>query len=332
MQFPAALAVAEKALFAVLGFGGLHFRDSVIVLAVAYVAAHGVTQIISFVLLRSELQLKSTRFEYLFLKSLVQSAFPFFGISLIAALYASIDRFFLFSMAGSAAVGIYAAVYRLVSVPTYFSSSFHQAVFPRLSRQAGLFDQTKLNEAIESSVRYLTFAAVPFAIGTTVLAEPIIRLNPFFSRVLFALERQRLVMTAALAGTALNIVLNIILIPSLSVVGAATATLASAAVIFAVLYVPIRRRFPSLSLTGSVLKACVSGGLMWVVLLVLKGIPVILLICVAGVTYLLSLILTRAISLDEIPVVSRSLGITARSSETVSYASWKKKDSPKYKA
>jgi O-antigen/teichoic acid export membrane protein len=331
MRFPAASTVAEKILFAGLGSVGLYFTDSVIAVAIAYVSAHVISQIVSYLLLRAKLNFKSGRFEYMFFKDLAQRAFPFFGISLLAALYANIDRLFLFSMAGTGAVGIYAAAYRLVSVPTYISAAFHQAVFPSLSRHAGLSDQTRLNEAVGSCMRYLTFAAVPIAIGVTALADPMIRLiygsayssgalalqiliwayaleffNPFFSRVLFALERQGVVMKAAVIGTGVNIGLNIVLIPRFSFVGAAVATLASAGLIFFMLYIAIRRLFP-VALSGTVvLKAVLSGMLMWVILLVLNGMALVYLLCIGAGVYSLGLVLTRAISLGDIPTFFRT--------------------------
>jgi O-antigen/teichoic acid export membrane protein len=283
------------------------------------------------------LGLKPNHFDYAFLKTLGQRAFPFFAISLIAGLYANIDRLFLFSMDGSIAVGIYAAAYRIVSVPIHLSASFHQAIFPTLSRHARLADQTKFNEALKSSIRYLTLGAVPLAIGTTALAEPIIHLiygpaytsgtvalqiliwaytleffNPFFSRVLYVVDRQRVVMKAAVAGTVLNILLNIILIPTFSFIGAAIATLASAGIIFVLLYLSMRRLFPSVSLDGiSVAKTTLSGMLMWIVMGVFDGVTLIPLALIGGGVYFLALIVTRSISIQDLSIVSRILGIAA---------------------
>lgn len=333
MQFPAAFLVAEKTLFGLLGFAALHFSETVIAVAVAYVVAHGITQVVSLLLLRSRLGVKPNRIEYAFVKSLAQRASPFFGISLIAAMYANIDRLFLFSLDGTVAVGIYAAAYRLVSVPTRVSASFHQAIFPKLSRHAGLPDQATMTAVLESSMRYLTFAAVPLAIGTTALAEPIILLfygsaytsgtlalqiliwayaleffNPFFSRVLFVVDGQRVVLVTVTVATGINIILNILLIPKLSFVGAAIATLISAGIIFVVLYLGVRQHFPSLSFGGSLLKTIAAGLIMWLVLLLFDGIGVVKLIFTGALVYLISSLIIGAISVEDLAMPRNALG------------------------
>jgi O-antigen/teichoic acid export membrane protein len=336
MHYPAIMAVAEKAIVATFGFLALLLWDTVIAVAFAYIVAHGITQLGSLALVRLKLGVKPERANWEFVKHLAKGAFPFFGISLIAAIYANIDRLFLFSIGGTAAVGIYAAAYRLVALPLHFSSSFHQAIFPSLSKHAALQETGRLPEIVESSVRYLTLGAVPVAIGITALSEPIMTFvygpayasgsvalqilvwayaleffNPFFSRVLFVLEKQRLVLIAAIAGTLMNVAVNVVLIPLYGFVGAAVATLVAAAVIFMLLASAVHRIFPAVSIRLFALKVATSGAGMWVSLCMLEAAPLFLRVLLGGAVYFLTLFLIRTLSAAEYTMISRIFRITA---------------------
>ena len=324
MQYSAVVVVAEKALFAILGLVALRIHGSVIAIGLCYVAAHAFSQIISFVLVRQKLRVGLGRVEYGFCTHLAQQAWPFFGISLIAAIYADIDKLFLFSMQDAVAVGLYAAAYRLVTLPTQFSSAFHQAIYPVLSKHAALPDPAPFAETFQRSMRYLMFAAVPLAVGITTLAEPIMRIvygpayvtgtvavqililayaleffNPLFSRVLFIMERQRTVLVIVVLATGVNILLNIILIPIFSITGAAVATLVSASVIFVLLSCSLARSFACVSLGVLAMKTALAGLLMWMVLILLKGMAVIPLAFLGGFVYVACLAVTNAFSIRQ---------------------------------
>jgi len=332
MQYTAVLLVAEKGLFAIFALLALQMHGSVIAIGLSYVAAHALSQIVSLVFLQRKMGIKPGRVEYKFCKQLLQRAAPFFAISLIAALYADIDKLFLFSMQDTMTVGLYAAAYRLVSLPTQFSSSFHQAVYPMLSKHAGLPDRVLFVEIFRRSTRYLMFAAVPLSVAVTALAERIVQIvygaayvqattalqvliwahaleffNPFFGRVLFSMDRQRLVLMAAVVGTGVNILLNLVLIPVFSLTGAAIATLVSAGVIFWFLFTSVVQLFPPLTLGLPVFKVALAGFGMWIVLIVLKGMPLLAVAVAGSLIYFICLMLTKAFSLKEFNMLCQAL-------------------------
>ena len=74
-------------------------------------------------------------------------------------------------------LGIYGAPHRMVTALLTFGLIFQQVAFPALSR---LWRQTAKagREALDSLVEVLMTALVPIAIGTTVLAGPLVRLLP----------------------------------------------------------------------------------------------------------------------------------------------------------
>jgi O-antigen/teichoic acid export membrane protein len=282
------------------------------------------------VLIRRRVVINLKHINQNFCKQLARRASPFFVISMIAAIYEDIDKFFLFSMEGGMAIGLYAAAYKLATIPTRFSNAFHQALYPVLSQQMASPDRQPLIRTYRQSMRYLLLGAVPLTVGTTVLAEPIMGtlygepyipgatalqviiwaygfefFNPFFTRILFAAGRQRIVLAAAILGAGSNILLNIILIPHYSFVGAAMATLGSAVLVFIYLFAPILRMFPDVPLYTLAVKPALAGLLMWLVCTLMSSLPLILLALLGSFVYCGSLLLTGAFLPEDLLILRR---------------------------
>jgi len=174
-------------------------------------------------------------------------------------------------------------------------------------------------------MRFLILGAIPVGVGMTVFAEPMMRatygetyaggaialqilvwayvlefFNPFLSRVLYALQRERSVLSAAVLGTVLNIVFNLLLIPTYSFLGAAIATLISASVIFIMLLGSVYRLFPNSALMKLTLRPLLAGVCMWAFCIWLRDMwPIAL--AISGVfVYCVCLLLSRAFSAEEI--------------------------------
>jgi O-antigen/teichoic acid export membrane protein len=337
MQPPAILLVVERALFVLLGLVAVILYGSVLAVVVSYVAVQVITQVTSYVLVRWRLRLKPSAPQYGVSKQLGRTAFPFFVLSLTAALYADIDKLFLFSMQTEESVGLYAAAYKLVVIPGQFSNAFHRALYPLLSMHAAT-DPVLLTDTYRRAMRYLTFAAVPTGIGMTIFADSIMNavygnmyvagtvalqvliwayvlefFNPFLSRILFAVKREGVVLTAVIVGTVANIILNILLIPIYSFLGAAVATVASAVLIFIILFLVVFRKFPDVSVSTLALKPAIAGLCMWIFCILLgdQG-PVLL--AVGGLSvYFACLIATRAFSAEEVLALRRVLSVRMRS-------------------
>jgi len=334
MQSPAVLVLMERVLFVALGLLVVTIYGSVIAIVVSYVAVQAITCLAAYFLVRGKLRLKAEGIEYNLCKRLARYALPFFATSLTAALYADIDKLFLFSIQSASSLGIYAATYKLVAIPIQFSNAFHRALYPVLSKHAAASDRALLANTYERSIRYLAFGAVPIGIGMTVFAEPILRatygqdyvggtialqilvwayvlefFNPFFSRVLFAIGKERLVLSAVVSGTACNIIFNIILIPTYSLVGAAVATFLSATLIFLILSLAVISVFPNVSLAGLLIKPGIAGLCMWLFCTLLTDMWPLPLAVGSAVVYLGCLFLTRSFSADEILALRRALRV-----------------------
>jgi O-antigen/teichoic acid export membrane protein len=163
------------------------------------------------------------------------------------------DQVILRSMKGADALGHYSAALRFFDAFTIVPSVLLFTVFPLMAR----FDRVtpeRLYETARWSYKVLSVFILPVALATTVLAEPIVRTiygAPFLpaarplailmwslfffftSMVTFdavtAAGRQRVFLALSVFTTAVNIALNLVLIPRYGATGAATAALLYAA-------------------------------------------------------------------------------------------------------
>lgn len=164
----------------------------------------------------------------------------------------------LLGMIGSARdVGLYSAAYRVCMFVTMIAVATHVAFLPGLAR-ASLEGPERVSVVLTRSILLTSAAILPLVAGGLVLAEPLLSLvfgneyaaaAPAFRLLLLSIGVLALHGTAHNvfvglhrtgteavmfgAAAALNIALNLALIPAYGLVGAASATLAAEAVILA---------------------------------------------------------------------------------------------------
>lgn len=172
------------------------------------------------------------------------------GISLIVIqLYYSLDTVILGFMKGVTVVGWYNAAYKIVLLFIGFATLFGTAIFPVLSRcYKESLDQFR--KFVLRFSRLTIFFGLPIAVGGTILSDQIIQFvygsayqpsvlplqiliwsvftvyfNCSFAFCLLASDRQKEYMYSVLIGAAVNLTLNLMLIPKYSMLGASIATI-----------------------------------------------------------------------------------------------------------
>jgi len=107
------------------------------------------------------------------LRLLLIVSFPLMINSLLNQLFFKIDVLLLKPLAGDLALGWYSTAYKLIDGLQVIPSSFVLALFPLLSRHAE-HDRPRMVEVTRAGIKLLLILAFPIAVGTTVLAEPLI--------------------------------------------------------------------------------------------------------------------------------------------------------------
>jgi O-antigen/teichoic acid export membrane protein len=181
-------------------------------------------------------------------------------ITSVATLEAQADTLILSGFRGEAEVGWYGAATTIAFSLIMFSQAYRFAAFPLMARYA-LQSPEKLTQLYLTSIRYLGMLILPLAVGIMLLAsrivplifgpdfEPTIRvleiiiitsifvfLNEPAIRLMLVLDRQNWILAFLLASTGLNITLNLVFVPIWGAVGAASARVSSALVLFSLTY------------------------------------------------------------------------------------------------
>jgi O-antigen/teichoic acid export membrane protein len=218
---------------------------------------------------------------------LLRKALPLGLALMIATVYFRADAVLLSVLKGSHAVGIYGVAYRLLEALVAFPVFFYVSIFPLLSQAAARRDLDNLRDVTQRAFDVLVLVAVPVVFGTFALAPQIVPalagdgfeaavtplriviaggglmfVNGLLSYVLIALDRQVPLLWVGATALAVNVALNLVLIPRYSYNGAAGVATGSEALMLAALLVLVMRSAaftPAFHVAG---KAALAGAVM----------------------------------------------------------------------
>lgn len=183
-----------------------------------------------------------------FWKSTIKEALPFGLTGISGMLYTYIDSVMLSLFQGNEVVGWYNAAYRLILALLYIPNTINTTLFPSMS-QFHISSQDSLNLITEKYFKLMVITGIPLGAAVTILADDIIIfifgyeylqsiialqiliwttvftfIGAAFIRSLEATNRQLIVTKISAVCVGVNILLNLILIPKISYVGASIST------------------------------------------------------------------------------------------------------------
>jgi len=183
-------------------------------------------------------------------------AVPQAGVLLLGALYFRFDAILLSLLRSDAQVGLYGVCYRVIDVLTLLPTYLMITVFPEIARQQAA--SARVRELVQGAVSSVLLAVIPicvlllvfapevvevaggprFAAATAVLRILLVAIVPLYVNTVFfsslvALDQQGRLFRWLLATLALNVLLNLALIPALGARGAALALVVTESVALA---------------------------------------------------------------------------------------------------
>jgi O-antigen/teichoic acid export membrane protein len=217
--------------------------------------------------------------------------------SMMSMIYDQIDTVMLRYMRSENELGLYVASYSMMTISMSFVAILGQVFFPLLSQTTGR-DHERENEQ-----RYLGWLgqasvglALPIATGGFILAEPLTRfvlgsqyagtatlfrwltltivagsLASYFGSQLIPIARERKYLAAVIAGAAVNVVLNLFLIPRYGAIAAVFTTVISQAVVACMNYYFVRD-LPRPSLLGALGLSVIACSIMAAALLAVRAV------------------------------------------------------------
>lgn len=177
------------------------------------------------------------------------------ALSVSVLIYIRADAVILGLSRGHRSVGLYTAAYAIMGAAQIIPLQISQAVTPVLSRTFGT-DPRAFRRTWEDGLRAVLVLALPLALVTTVLgaaivtvpygagfrpagtalavlvwASPLGVVNALVAAVLYAGAREGWAAVVSMIAVVLNVALNIALIPSFGIVGAAVVTVATESIV-----------------------------------------------------------------------------------------------------
>lgn len=269
-------------------------------------------------------------------KYMIKEAIPFGLSSVFIRIYYYIDTVMISLMISNSneAMGWYNAAYRMVLVLSFIPVTFLGAIYPIMSNYYVTSDKN-LGFIFERSFKYLMALAIPIGVGTIILgdqlifliygpefeasaialkilvwSEVLIFLNSVFGNLFNSINRQAIVAKQTMLAAALNIIINIIVIPEYSYVGASAATVATQIFSFSfLLYFACKEGYPlpknMIIHLSKILFACF---VMTIFIKQFNELPLLLLIFLAAIAYLIIIFFTGVTDKTDIQMARQLMG------------------------
>ena len=248
LRWPAAATMIERAAIGLLGIIALLLGAGIVVVAAIYLAcAVAATALVAWRLaavgVRPEPSPSAAR-----ALTLVKLTFTIGLTVLLNTALFRVDTVMLSLIKDEAAVGFYGAAYRLLESPLFVAYGLTAALLPALSR-ASRTSAPPLRDLVETGLKLILCAMAPIGTAYALFAEPIVDLvygsdyapaipavrllggaaalygvGYFAAYVLIAQGRQRILPQVTAVVLAINVGLNLVLIPAWSFRGAALVT------------------------------------------------------------------------------------------------------------
>ena len=267
----------------------------------------------------------AVRLEPTFVRRLLLAGLPLALGFTITTVYAQLDIVLLQLFKNFQVVGWYSAANKYVDAVAWIPQSAMGVVFPALSL-LGAKDRRRLAFAYEKSFKMLTILGLPLAVGLGIMADSIVHftrgfdqsipalrilapsvvllfVNNAFIYTLTAINRQLDFTRLALFTLAVNVVLNLALIPPFGYLGAAAASTTTEAALFAGGWWLLRRQRLPLSVVGSIGRVLASALLMGVVVYLIRSWPLAIVVIAGAAVYAGALFAFRALNAEEWAII-----------------------------
>jgi O-antigen/teichoic acid export membrane protein len=265
------------------------------------------------------------------LKGYLKYGLPLVPTSAMLWIVNSSDRYMIGYFMQIKDVGIYAAAYTLTHTVSLFLSPLQTVLLPTISKSYDDGDMDKTKTYLKFSLKYLMMISIPATFGLSVLASPLLHtlttsefisgnlVIPLVAPGLLIFEFHRIclyifylvkktywVLRLLIVSAALNIGLNLLLIPQLGIIGAAVATLIAYTVL-GILTVVIAFRYFKFDLEFVfIMKSVLASAIMALALWLFKPwgvIEVIIAIFLGIIIYFAIILALKGFSKNELSMV-----------------------------
>ncbi len=256
MEYSAFVTILSNIIKVGLGLIVLYLGYGLLEIAMVYLISSLIEFIVSFLICEKKFVKLELKFDSIFFKKTIKIALALGMLSIFGIIYVRVDTIMLSYFKGDEVVGWYNAAYDLIRGLKPFPHLFMSALFPLISYYY-VSSKKALNKFFEKSLRFLLILGLPMSLAITLLGERIILLfyGQQYQNSIIALQilswdillvflysglafflitadKQNQMVIIAGCTALFNVVLNLLLIPTYSLVGAAIATIAAESFLF----------------------------------------------------------------------------------------------------
>jgi O-antigen/teichoic acid export membrane protein len=267
------------------------------------------------------------KFDWATWKTILSRSWPIAVSIVFNLLYLKGDILFLAYFREQAEVGIYGVAYRIIDVLTVIPVMFMGLILPSLVTAWSNKDQKTFDKQVKQTFNLFMMAVIPIIIGaqatatelTTLIAgEEFVQAGPvlallilallgvflggLYGHLIVALNKQRVMTWGYIAVAIVAITGYLWLIPNYGMWGAVWVTLVSEGLIALITFLVVWRTANTLPSLGVSLKALISAGVMYAVLIQLNT-HVIFDILIGASVYIIGLFALKAITVRELKAI-----------------------------
>ena len=329
MEYEVVITILASIIKVSFGLLVLFLGYGLIELALVFIFSSIFEVLLSFLVCRKEFVKPKIELDFEFWRNTIRFALPLGITGLSLLMYTRIDSVMLSAMKGDAVVGWYNAAYDLVLGLKPIPQLFMNALFPLMSSYF-VSSNESLKIVFEKSFKYLFVLGLPISLGITLLADKFILLfyGQQFSNSIIALQilawdmilytlwfnasfilivvnKQKLWAIVAMLTALINIILNLILIPSLSYVGAALSTIIAESLCVILVYYFVLAETKTTINYIDLTKISFSSLIMGIFVHIFREFNLILVIFSAAILYFFMLLLMRTFSEEDINLLKQ---------------------------
>lgn len=323
MQYHSVLNIFYNFFKAAIGLWLVIYGYGLIALFFGLFLIEVLTFMLTFLVISKALKLPRFEISYGGVRDLIRKSWPFAILGVLGLIYFRIDVLILSWLKDDMVVGWYNAAYGLIVGLMFVPDSLVSALFPVMSKYHENSEQS-LKLVYQKSIKCLFIIGIPITAGGIILSSPIILLlygqryaesipafqilscailfifvNAPLGRLLFSMNKQKEVLLLSLITVSSNVLLNIIMIPTLSFIGSSIATVLSEIISLWIFFSLLNKASFKINITGVILKPLLACSVMALFVYFFRNANLFILIPSAGLIYFMSLIMTKNFDEDD---------------------------------
>lgn len=308
----------------------VEYNYSLIVFALIYLLTNIIVLIYALTICVFKFTVPKIRRNYKFWKEMLREAVPFGLTTMSGTLYTYVDSILLSLIQGNEVVGWYSAAYRIMLLTLFIPISINYAIFPIMSKLYSDSSKETLQMIYETYFKLMLIVGIPLGAGTTVLANKIVLLilgqgyaqsvialqiliwtmvftfaAASFVQVLQAVNKQSAITKISIICLIINIILNLIVIPKYSYIGASYVTLITEIILVSYIFFISSKLGYGIDLKTTIqnlLKVSLASVVMIIFFIYFYQLNLILLVGAGLIIYLVVLYLIKGINNSDLKI------------------------------